>query len=118
MRYSKWLFYALLLLSYTSFMMPVNDIPGPGINDKFIHASMFFVLALLASISHSSAPKLKLFIYLACYGLFTEISQGLVPYRELSIADFIADTIGLSCGLLVLQLLDYCYPQLTEESTK
>ena len=98
-RFAKWLFYGLLLLTYVVFIVPTSGMPGAEFNDKVAHAGIFFVLLLMT-------------IALAGYGLFTEISQGFLPYRNFSSLDWVADVVGLGCGLMVIHLLHYLYPEI------
>ena len=111
-RFAKWLFYGLLLLTYVVFIVPTSGMPGAEFNDKVAHAGIFFVLLLMANITHAQLSLISLTIALAGYGLFTEISQGFLPYRNFSSLDWVADVVGLGCGLMVIHLLHYLYPEI------
>lgn len=117
-RLSQWCFFGLMLISYILFMMPTSGISPPVVNDKILHAAIFFVLALHAKIAFFNKSKIQLFIFLSGYGLFTEISQGLVSYREFSIYDWVADIAGLSCGFLVGHIFYHNYSTSTKNPNK
>jgi VanZ family protein len=110
-RYFKAFFYGLLIITYAAFLMPVSGIAEAKFNDKLAHALIFFVLIVLAHFAHTHTSVHRLVISLACYGLATEIGQGLVPYRELSVADWLADIAGLACGALAILTICRYFPQ-------
>lgn len=68
--------------------------------DKLVHAGMFFVLSLLLAqaFANSGSPKRYLLwavIISACYGVSTEIMQGLEALgRRTDPIDMLANTIG------------------------
>lgn len=80
----------------------VND----QINDKFAHASAFFVLGLLVDWSN---PRSGYGLYkigpLMGYGLLIEFVQSYLPYRTASMMDLIADATGLLLYGVVLLLI-------------
>lgn len=83
---------AVLYLSTTKIDGPL---PG-GLSDKFYHGLCFFVLAFLADYAYPrtgfTAGK---YIPLFMYGVMIECIQYFIPYRSFSIADMVADFIGL-----------------------
>jgi VanZ family protein len=94
-----WAFFIAILCG-----IPGKDIPTIGwlellSFDKFVHASVFFVLFFLfhrATIHKSN--KIRLYISLVCaaYGGLLEILQGLVFIdRSADVYDFIANTSGV-----------------------
>ena len=95
----------LLLVGYLSFGQ-LDETPVADINDKFGHAAAFLCLALLLDFA---TPKhrwgwMKILPLLA-YGLFVEVVQYYLPYREFSLWDLAADGLGLL-------LYPICYPVL------
>lgn len=71
-------------------------------SDKFNHALAFLVLALLLDQTQDKMPFWRgLILPLVAYGLFIEIVQGQLGYREMSLLD-----VGADCtGLLIYALL-------------
>lgn len=84
--------------------------------DKFIHASLFFVLILLTirgfklqtsfALLHSS-PKLIAFIKCVAYGGIIELMQGaFFQERTADIYDFIANSFGCIIGILLYNKIE------------
>lgn len=78
--------------------------------DKLVHFLMFLPFPILAfwSLAKKRTGVVKTLLVLA--GLYalgcliawgTEYVQGLLPYREMDMADFKADRIGLACGSII-----------------
>jgi VanZ family protein len=61
--------------------------------DKIAHFGIFFMLAFIMHHAFKWPMWLQL-ILLASYGVGIEFMQGMLPYRQASLADFIADVIG------------------------
>jgi VanZ family protein len=89
---------AIFLLSIVAFtLLFAKEIKGaaslfPHV-DKVAHFGIFFILAIIMD----KAFKLPLYVQillLAGYGAAIEIMQHTLPYRQASIADFIADFVG------------------------
>lgn len=89
-----WLSVAIVLLLL---LMPLNNNPNPGIKhlDKFVHVLIFMGLAVVAL---RAWPKhlLRIFLGLVLLAALTEMLQGLTGWRTASVADFIADVIGVA----------------------
>lgn len=79
--------------------------------DKFVHASIFFglqVLIMRAFIFSTSFPKTKWLILLFCvtYGGALEIMQSaFFSERSGDVFDFIANSFGCVCGLLLFSCI-------------
>jgi VanZ family protein len=74
-------------------------------SDKLNHVLAFTVLAWLvdrAYPGHHLAPYK--WALLLGYGLTIEVVQGFLPYRELSVADFAADALGILCYTVAARL--------------
>ena len=87
----------------------VSTIPssGGGIKhlDKVMHLGAFFSLALLldnASLRQFWQWKAPL---LLSYGAMIEVLQAFVPWRSFSVADWVADALGIALYWLVWWLL-------------
>ena len=68
--------------------------------DKVAHFGIFFVLAMVMD----KAFKLPLIVHillLAGYGAAIEFLQDMLPYRQASVADFVADFIGASSDFII-----------------
>jgi hypothetical protein len=101
--------------------IPGKDIPHISLLellsfDKFVHASIFFVLILLTVRGFSiqtdfsflaTSPRLIAFILCVTYGGLLEIMQGtIIEGRTASIFDFIANTFGCTMGLIFYNWFD------------
>ncbi len=68
--------------------------------DKVAHFGIFFVLAVVMD----KAFKIPLWVQiltLAGYGAAIEVMQDMLPYRQASVADFIADFAGAASYFIV-----------------
>ena len=84
---------AVIIISYLVFSQPNYPQTIPNM-DKVGHLVSFFSLAYLTHLAFK--PKwYTLAIILSCYAIFIELVQSKLPYRSASIADFIADMIGV-----------------------
>jgi len=86
---------ALLVITYLALTPKIYPYVET-ISDKVRHGLAFFVLAWLFDISFpkSSFSTAKIGLLLG-YGLFLELWQLYLPYREFSILDLLADSLGL-----------------------
>lgn len=97
---------ALLLLT------PGNglpDLPGPlpewvmAFGDKIVHGVLFFIetLALHRALRHHYPRTARLWavVLTATLSLFTELAQLAIPFRDGSLADLLADGVGIALAL-------------------
>ena len=112
LKHTKWaLLWALMILILCG--IPGKDVPEVSIVnfDKFVHASLFFVLLLLTvrgfslqtdvAILHNS-PKITAFILCVIYGGTIELMQGAFFIdRTADINDFVANSFGCLVGTLL-----------------
>ncbi|WP_404341113.1 VanZ family protein [Pseudoalteromonas mariniglutinosa] len=63
--------------------------------DKVAHFAIFFVLAAVMDKAFK-LPLLVQVLLLAGYGAAIEFMQDMLPYRQASFADFVADFLGAS----------------------
>lgn len=61
--------------------------------DKIAHFGIFFILAFIMHHAFKWPMWLQI-ILLASYGVGIELMQGMLPHRQASFADFIADVLG------------------------
>ncbi|OZG75063.1 hypothetical protein BTA51_01300 [Hahella sp. CCB-MM4] len=104
-RWAAWLVYALLAAGYVSAIVPVEYTPVATINDKLVHITAFIGLYSLLRITHPRRSVLVLAGYMLAYGLAVEIHQWFLPYRSFSIADLLADALGIVIGFYLTQWL-------------
>lgn len=102
----------LLVITFSAFSQP-----GPPLFphiDKLGHFSAFLVLSLLLDLSyatikfHSFFPnisdvKIKAGV-LFCYGISIELIQSQLAWREASLLDVCANTVGIAAYFLVFKL--------------
>lgn len=99
---------ALIVTSYLA-LTPKTYPLVETINDKTKHVIAFFVLAWLCDISFPRSPfSLVKICFLLGYGLFLELWQHYLPYREFSILDLFADSLGLFLYLILRPLIVRC----------
>lgn len=66
--------------------------------DKLLHATTFAVLATVAWLGWPQRHR-AIAAGLAFYGIAIEVLQGMTPTRHASVADFVADGVGIALGL-------------------
>ena len=99
---------ALIVISYLA-LTPKTYPLVETISDKTKHMIAFFVLAWLCDISFPKSPfSLAKICFLLGYGLFLELWQYYLPYREFSILDLLADSLGLFLYLILRPLIMRC----------
>ena len=76
--------------------------------DKILHTSAFFVLSFLLNRSSSDITKrIRNMLSLLAFGILIEILQYFTGYREASIADIIADLVGILLFQLTYSFLTF-----------
>jgi len=79
--------------------------------DLLLHLLVFALFAALLhkAFSHSSyldrarKAAASSFVLAVAYGAAIELWQGLLPYRQCSLSDFLADLIGVAAALWILR---------------
>ncbi len=94
---------ALTVLAIALLAVTKTSYPTPG-GDKSMHALAFFVLALL-TYGAWRRPLWPQWLGLAVYGGLIEGVQWLLPYREASWHDWLADLVGIATFHLLLALV-------------
>lgn len=87
---------AILFLATTSASYPI---PAPA-NDKVNHIIAFIELTIVTRLAW---PRLSAYWYVPAllgFGFALEAVQATLPYRHFSMADVLADAIGIAIGLL------------------
>ena len=98
----------LMVAIFTVSSVPHLDTSRSGLSDKSLHAWTYGLLGLLLLRALARARWAAMRFRTACaawlvavvYGVFDELHQGLVPGREPSIADWLADARGAAVGVL------------------
>lgn len=89
-------FSAILLISFLAFSSDPPDLTM-SMSDKFNHALAFFVLAMVLDQAYTQLSIVRGVAFpLIVYGLIIEIVQGQLGYREMSLLDVGADSIGIA----------------------
>lgn len=91
------IFLVWIILTLLIFLSPISFSTGTFKNsDKFYHSLFSFITAFLFYFAFRGWRKVLIgsFIFSVLYGLFLEIVQGFVSYRDFSLADFFADILG------------------------
>ena len=101
-RAARALFALALVLVFAGSVMKIAVGPDFRFSDKVGHAVVFFLLAALAQLGYAERRTVaRLMLALLGYGLFIELVQALLPWREFSLWDWAADALGIAlcCGL-------------------
>ncbi|MCG3169819.1 MAG: hypothetical protein CALGDGBN_01348 [Pseudomonadales bacterium] len=76
------------------------DQPGPQFShgDKLLHALAFCMFALLARGGWPERAAARWLWMLLGYGAAIELAQSLLPWRQASLLDWLADAAGIALG--------------------
>ena len=102
---SRGAFAVVVLVSLAVLFAPASDVPSapPGV-DKLVHVALFAALA--CSGRWAGIGAVALVALLVGYAVASELVQGLSPLaRSASVADGLADAVGIVLGLLLWGLL-------------
>jgi VanZ family protein len=102
---SRGAFAVAVLVSLAVLFAPASDVPSapPGV-DKVIHVAVFTALAVTGR--WAGVGRSVLAVLLVVYAAVSELVQGLSPLeRTASVADWVADVVGLLLGLALWALL-------------
>jgi len=77
-----------------------------NVSDKLLHGTAFFVLLLLADFSWpASGLNAYKLLFVFAYGLLIEGVQYFLPYRDFSLADMLANALGMGLYVFIVPLL-------------
>jgi len=82
-------------------LLPQTAPPGNGV-DLFLHLLFYAALTVLASVASGRLWLAAPMVFL--YSAALEGLQGLVPGRDSSIDDLIANAVGVACGIAVIAM--------------
>ncbi len=94
-------FFAMAAIILVGSVVDTGQSAVSGINDKLQHGLAFAGLALTARLAFTRQPLWTVLLpALLCFGLLIECIQYFLPWREFSLADLVADAVGLVPGVL------------------
>ncbi len=101
LRLRRLLFVLALGLTLYATLTPMRGHSGgfPGL-DKIVHAALFALNALFGAMSFPRRRRSSVVVGLVALGAVTELMQGYVPTRFPSLADAIANWVGVAVGIL------------------
>ena len=102
---SRGVFAVVVLVSLAVLFAPASDVPSapPGV-DKLVHGALFTALALSGRWAGCGATPLG--GLLVGYAVVSELIQGFTPLeRTASVADGLADVVGIVVGLAIWSVL-------------
>lgn len=109
-RFARVAFVFMLLLVTVLSLAPVDQ-PDFSPNDKVNHfiayAAMTFVAAwgwVVSATAKVLRVRVIIVIGLLCFGGLIEFVQGFTGYRFASIADIVANSVGIVIGLVIFEL--------------
>jgi len=73
--------------------------------DKANHFTAFFVLYGLLKLGFGNLSAIAASALLLLYGVQIEVVQSFLPYREFSLLDVVADSVGIFLGFVALRYL-------------
>jgi VanZ family protein len=74
-------------------------------NDKINHFIAYATFAFCGLSAYIGSKIVRVLLFCVCYGLFMEWMQGLVPGREQSLYDALANALGVAIGWTIFRLL-------------
>ena len=81
-------------------LLPGDRLPSIfNLWDKAQHALAFAVLAVLACLGWPRVPAWRWCLALVAYGVLIELAQAATSWRHGSVADALADAVGVLVGL-------------------
>ena len=95
-------FWGALLFAYVDAIIPGKDAISLSSWDKLNHMIAFFTVTFLARAAYPRIPVFRLFVMMAAFGAFIELSQALpFIHRDAEWDDWFADMIAILAALIV-----------------
>ncbi len=87
-------------------LWPLPKLPGPELPwvDKLYHAAAFGQLMWWFAVGSPRDRWPAIALRVLGFGIGIELAQGVVPYRSASIADAVADAVGVFIAALVARI--------------
>lgn len=73
--------------------------------DKLLHAIVYGVIALLLKFSGVIKRSFILWFLVIAIGLLDELHQNMVEGRQSSVADLMADAVGVTLGIMIITMI-------------
>lgn len=101
---ARGLFWAAALFAFVMAVLPhPPHIPGNP-SDKLQHIGAFVTLAVLGSFAYPAVALTALLVRLSIFGAVIELIQAIpVLHRDCDFWDWVADTIAVTMGLLIVR---------------
>jgi hypothetical protein len=98
---ARGVFAVAVLVSLAVLFAPASDVPSAAAGvDKVVHLALFAALALTGRWAGAGARPLA--VLLLGYAAVSEVVQGLSALdRSMSLADWVADAVGVLLGLVL-----------------
>jgi VanZ family protein len=95
-------FWGATLFAYIEAILPGSEALSLARWDKLNHMMAFFTITFLARAAYPRIPVFRLFVMMATFGAFIELSQA-VPFihRDAEWGDWFADMIATIVGLII-----------------
>jgi VanZ family protein len=100
----------VIFISYVLLVIFLCLVPQPagiggGNLDKLVHASMYFIMGVLAYIAFNTLGKrIVMFIFMFLLGVSIELFQIYIPGRDASVYDALANAAGLALSFFLCWL--------------
>jgi VanZ family protein len=95
-------FWGALLFAYADAIVPGKDAISLSVWDKINHMAAFFTITFLARAAYPRIPIFRLFVMMAVFGAFIELSQAIpIIHRDAEWDDWFADMVATVAGLIV-----------------
>ncbi len=92
-------FWAALIFTFVSAVMPARHAPHLMPWDKAMHFTAFYVLTVLATAAFPNQRLIWIAVALSAFGASIEIVQGLkIVARDRDFWDWVADTIAIAAA--------------------
>ena len=95
-------FWGALLFAYVDAILPGKDAISLSVWDKLNHMIAFFTITFLARAAYPRIPIFRLFVMMASFGAFIELSQA-IPFihRDAEWDDWFADMVATLVALIM-----------------
>lgn len=93
-------------------LWPLRELPGPDLpwSDKLYHLGAFGLLMWWFAVALPRARWPFTALGVLGLGVFIEFAQGFVPFRSPSLADVVADALGVLAGAVLARLTPRALP--------
>jgi len=95
-------FWLAALFAYVEAVMPAQDQIELSMWDKLNHMAAFFTITFLARAAYPRIPVFRLFVMMAAFGAFIELSQAMpFIHRDAEWDDWFADLTATLVALII-----------------